>query len=108
MTANNDDHYDEYRAQAQRLQPDVGEAFAILKAAMHADPSYAYGWHANIAMALYDNMPQTFWMPDKSEYHKITNDAASNFMMRAFEVETSVDMLIKEEPERFPKGPKSA
>ena len=101
MTANNDDPYE---PQAKRLQPDVGEAFAILKDAMQRDDAYAYGWHANIAMALYDNMPETFWMPDRKHWHKITNDAASAFMSRAFEVKTSDDMLTKSDPDRFPKG----
>ena len=75
---------------------DVKEAFAVLKKAIQTDASYAYSWHANIAMALYDELPETFWMPDKSHWHKITNQAAKHFMKRAFDVETSHDMLEHE------------
>ena len=95
MTANDDE------PQARRSQDTIGEAFKILKEAIQQDDAYAYGWHANISMALYDAMPETFWMPDKNHWHKITNEAASVFMKRAFDAETSADMLIltKEEPD---------
>jgi len=76
--------------------PDVGEAFAILRKEIQNDPSYAYGWHANIAMAMFDVMPETFWMPDKSKYKKFANEGASAFMKRVFDVETSQDMLLNE------------
>ena len=104
MTANNEDLYE---PSAKRLESDVGEAFHILQKAMLKDPSYAYGWHANIAMALFDSMPQTFWMPDKSQWHDICNDAATEFMIRAFQVQTSNDMLLnKDSTPDIPKGPK--
>ena len=75
------------------LQPDVGDAFAIIRVAMKKDPAYAYAWHSNIAMAFMDNMPETFWMPDRSEHHKIANEAATSFMSRCWDVKTSATML---------------
>ena len=74
-------------------EPDVSEAFAILKAAIKEDGSFAYSWHANIAMAMYDAMPETFWMPDRSKHHEIANNAATTFMARCWDVDTSADML---------------
>ena len=74
-------------------QLEVAKAFNTLKEAIQSDNSYAYGWHANIAMACMDSMPETFWMPDKSGYHKIANEAATAFMSRCWDVKTSADML---------------
>ena len=71
----------------------ISDAMRALTKAMEEDPSYAYTWHANIAMMMQDAMPVTFWMPDKKLYHGITNDAAARFMKLAFKVETSATML---------------
>ena len=102
----NDDPYEYELDRRRQEKKDVGEAFAILKRAIEKDPAYAYGWHANIAMSLYDSMPEIFWMHDKTHWHDITNQAATTFMARAFEVDTSNDMLTKTDPERFPKRSK--
>ena len=71
----------------------VEEAFKVLKQAMHNDPAYAYSWHANIAMAMYDSFPEVFWLPTHDKLHKIANEGASRFMGQAFDVITSGDML---------------
>ena len=74
-------------------QEEVAKAFDTIKEAIQTDDSYAYAWHANIAMAYIDSMPESFWMPDKSGFHKIANEAATAFMSRCWEVKTSADML---------------
>jgi len=82
---------------AMNNKENVKEAFDIIKEAIQNDDSYAYTWHANISMALLDSMPETFWMPDKKNYHKIVNQAATTFMSRCWEVKTSADMLEDKE-----------
>lgn len=72
---------------------DVSEAFEVLKEAMKNDPAYAYSWHANIAMAMYDEFPSVFWLPCDEKLHEIANEGATRFMKRAFDVETSRRML---------------
>lgn len=59
-----------------------------LRKAFKEDPGYAWSWHCNIAMAMYDEFPDSFWVPDRSEQHKICNKAASRFMKNAFDIET--------------------
>ncbi len=68
------------------------EAMDVLKKAFKEDPSYAWSWHCNIAMAMYDEFPDSFWVPDRSEQHKICNKAASRFMKNAFGIETYYGM----------------
>ena len=54
------------------------EAMDHLRQAMKDDPSYAWTWHCNIACLLLDeDVP-----------HDRANDRASDFMKRAFDVET--------------------
>ncbi len=67
----------------------------VLRAAFKNDPAYAYGWHANIAMACYDSMPEIASADDAAhgEQLRIGNEAASRFMKLAFSVETSGTML---------------
>ena len=79
----------------------IEHAMNILSKAMKKDKMYAHGWHCNIAMAMYDEMPESFWLPDKTEQHKIANKAASNFMKLAFDVETS------QEPPNIPDRKKN-
>jgi len=67
----------------------IEHAMNILEKEMKKDPDYAHSWHCNIAMAMYDEMPESFWMPDKSEHLKIANQAATRFMKLAFDVETA-------------------
>jgi len=75
----------------------VEDAMNALKQAIRDDPSYAYAWHANIAMAMYDAMPtEVFWMPSRERYMEIANDGASRFMGLCFDVHTSQDMLLTE------------
>lgn len=72
------------------------DAFNAIEQHMNENPDYAYGWHANIAMAMYDAMPEIFWLPDDTEKLKIANKGASIFMKRAFDIDTSQDMLSKD------------
>lgn len=60
-----------------------------LREAMIDDPSYAHGWHCNLAMAFSDELHSN----ESSDAHVICNDAASRFMKLCFDVETSNDML---------------
>jgi len=66
-----------------------------LRKAFEKDPEYAWAWHCNIAMAMYDEFPDSFWVPDRSEQHKIANRAASRFMKLAFDIETYDGMMEK-------------
>lgn len=76
-----------------RLDNKAGDAMDAIREAMREDPSYAWSWHCNIAMALHDEMPESFWMPDRSEHHAIANRAASRFMKNAFDVTTYFGMM---------------
>ena len=78
---------------------DTAEAFEVLRTALQDDEAFAYGWHANLAMAYFDCMPQhsDFWFPNGEPQMKLANAAATVFMKRCFDVETSQDMLLKEE-----------
>ena len=64
-----------------------------LREEFEKDPAYAWSWHCNIAMAMYDEFPDSFWVPDRSEQHKICNKAAARFMKLAFDVETYDGMM---------------
>ena len=79
----------------QTHDTNVREEMETIKKALEADDSYAYSWHANIAMAMYDEMPEsaTFWLPDGKEQHKICNRAATRFMKNCFGVDTHFGML---------------
>ena len=70
-----------------------GQAVDTLRKAFKEDEGYAYSWHCNIAMAMYDEFPDSFWVPDRSEQHKICNRAATRFMKNAFGVDTWHGML---------------
>lgn len=74
------------------LEMPVSTAMAVLTAAFQSDPEYAYSWHANIAMAVYDSFPSTI-LGGTESLHKRSNTAASRFMKSAFDIETSHDML---------------
>ena len=66
----------------------ASEAMKFLRKAFKEDPDYAWSWHCNIAMAMYDEFPDSFWVPDRSEQYKICNRAAARFMKNAFDIET--------------------
>ena len=55
------------------------EVFVVLKQKMQDDPSYAWSWHCNIAMAMYDAGCD----------HKIANEGAARFMQLCFEMDTT-------------------
>ena len=57
----------------------IQAAFEILKSAMRDDPSYAWSWHCNIAMASID----------EGAPHDSGNAAAARFMQSCFGVDTS-------------------
>ena len=57
----------------------VKTALDEIRAAMQADPHFAWVWHCNIAMAAYDEGLE----------HLAANRAAARFMLSAFEVDTS-------------------
>ena len=57
---------------------DTKEAFETLKKAIGDDPSYAWSWHCNIAMAAYD----------EGVDHATANKAANRFMQLCFGVDT--------------------
>jgi len=55
----------------------VTEAFDTLKAAMQADLSYAWSWHCNIAMPIFD----------QGVPHRQSNEAAARIMEHIFGVD---------------------
>lgn len=57
----------------------IVEAYDTLKAAMQADPQYAWGWHCNIACAI----------QDEGIVHKAANSCAARAMAFLFSVDTS-------------------
>jgi len=68
----------------------VEQAMNRLKQAMQED-DYAYGWHANIAMSVYDECTTDISHDDA---HRIGNDAATRFMKLCFDANTSLEMLL--------------
>tara|TARA_R110002111_G_scaffold74952_2_gene119067 strand:- start:180 stop:410 length:231 start_codon:yes stop_codon:yes gene_type:complete len=68
----------------------IEQAMNRLKKAMEDDPTYAYGWHSNIAISAYDSCDKGI---EHDEAHRIGNDAATNFMKVCFDVKTSSNML---------------
>jgi len=74
-------------------KPHIAKSMDDIRAHMKEDPAYAYAWHANIAMAMYDEFPDSFWVPDRSEQHKIANAAATRFMKNIFAIDTYYGML---------------
>jgi hypothetical protein len=57
----------------------TARAFGDLKAALQADPGYAWSWHCNIAVA----------SMDEGMEHAAANRAAARFMRMCFDVDTS-------------------
>lgn len=74
------DHTDAMKAPTGLLM-DTKAAVATLSAAFKADPGYATAWHANIAMAMFDALPE-----DTPNKHRHCNEAAAAFMKLAFGV----------------------
>ena len=69
-----------------------------LSGALRKDDSYAYSWHANIAMACMDSIidvKEKVAFDSHSDYHFAGNEAAERFMKICFDVETSLHMLEK-------------
>lgn len=75
----------------------IKDAMNRLKQAMIEEPDYAYGWHSNIAMACYDTLPIAKTNEHNRLDFKIANESATAFMKMCFDVETSKDMLLKDE-----------
>jgi len=65
--------------------PLVAHSFNVVKAAMQADSSYAWSWHCNIAMAMFD----------EGVPHETANRGAVRFMQMAFDVDTSASEEFK-------------
>ena len=78
----------------------IKDAMNRLKQAMIEEPYYAHAWNRNIAQACYESMDSQPWvsLTEKgiSKRHKIANESATTFMKRFFDVETSKDMLLKD------------
>lgn len=75
----------------------AGKAMNALRKTFKEDPAYAWSWHCNIAMAMYDEFPDSFWVPDRSEQLKIANKAAARFMKLAFDVENYAEAMVKKD-----------
>lgn len=75
----------------------IKDAMERLKQAMIEEPYYAHAWNRNIAQACYESMPIAKTNEQNRLDHKIANESATTFMKRFFGVETSKDMLLKDE-----------
>jgi len=68
-------------------QCDTEQAMDFLRSAIRKDESYAWSWHCNIAMCLYDELMSENRC--SHEYaHAVSNNAASRFMLSCFDVRT--------------------
>lgn len=76
------------------------QAMDHLSKVLKEDPEYAYGWHSNIAMSVYDSSDGICY----DHAHIIGNDAASRFMKLCFGVETSQDMLLDKDKHETNRG----
>lgn len=54
------------------------QAMAHLKEVISKEPDYAWAWHCNIAMSIFD----------EGVSHKISNLAAARFMKLCFDIDT--------------------
>jgi hypothetical protein len=64
---------------ARRGEATAADAMAILRAALSADPDYAWGWHCAVWAAAHDEGLET----------GAANRAAARFMHAAFDVDTT-------------------
>lgn len=102
-------------SRAEPEESKIPAAFAVLKEAMQSDFGYAWSWHCNLAMTIYDeSRPQCYCETlDGKEYsghrpecaivrahdarhfeehrlsHAFCNNAAARFMKLCFDVDTS-------------------
>lgn len=65
---------------------DLHDGIGILRAMFDSDPDYAWTWHCNLAMAFYDEIPES-WGTDREWQHRVCNKAAARFMKSAFGAE---------------------
>ncbi len=74
-----------------KMLDDVPTAFNTLRSALQDDEDYAWSWHSNIAMAVYDVLP----IPHLADMtaRRLTNEAAANFMFRCFKVDMTNNKL---------------
>ena len=75
----------------------IKDAIERLKIAMIEDKQYALLWHQDIANHCYECIPIAKTNEQNRLDHKIANESATTFMKRFFDVETSKDMLLKDE-----------
>lgn len=72
-------------AQAETVIPDdqisVVQAMRVLSAAMKTDPDYAWSWHCNLAMAMYDQGCDPVQ----------ANKGAASFMATCFDLDTKLN-----------------
>ena len=78
-----------------RPKPIEKTGYTLLKEQLHHDPEYAYSWHSNIAMQMYDALRDSAPFQDISHdlLLKAVNQGATAFMGLAFDIETSQHML---------------
>lgn len=69
------------------MSTEIEDAVDTLQKAFEADPDFAHTWHCNVAMACFDSIPLVEYGHEK--VHEFANEAASRFMKKAFDVETS-------------------
>ena len=72
---------------------DISAAIKVLRDVMIADNptelgSYAHSWHCNISMSVFDSFPKDCKMSVENQL-VVSNDAASTFMKRLFDLETT-------------------
>jgi hypothetical protein len=84
----------------EKAQPvSIEQAFAALKDAMRADVGgYAWSWHCNIAMPIYDAMggDDAVSQETRTERHRLANMAAARVMSMIFGVDMRETVLYRE------------
>jgi len=78
----------------------TAHAMTELTKALQDDEEYAYVWHCNIAMSMFDAMPETTGDAYARDLN-IANDGASRFMKLCFDVVTTQDMLKEKKQEKL-------
>lgn len=61
----------------------IAHPFSLLKEAIHADPEYAWGWHCNLAMPVFDTCFDK--RLTSSANHERANQAAALMMRQLFD-----------------------
>jgi hypothetical protein len=75
-----------YQVGQANKEVSIADAFERLTKAMQEDPEYAWGWHCNVTMPIFDS---AVWAAHEKSNHEASNLAAARVMQHLFGVDTS-------------------